>query len=151
GRHERTRNQARDRYRSRKHGRPRDEERRARRLAEAHDGPPRERRRGVAEEQAGKLSREVGCPLVVRPSYVLGGRAMEIVFNEDDRRTYMNTAVSVSNDSPVLRDRFLDVAPNPFKGGIAFVAGRAKLPDAPGLGVDVDWDILAKHQRAHSA
>src|SRR4051812_44797041 len=62
------------------------------------------------EEQAVKLAREVGFPLVVRPSYVLGGRAMEIVFNEDDLRTYMNTAVSVSNDSPVLLDRFLDVA-----------------------------------------
>ena len=46
---------------------------------------------------------------------------------------------------------FLDVAPNPFKGGITFAAGRAKLPDAPGLGVDVDWDILARHQRAHRA
>jgi carbamoyl-phosphate synthase large subunit len=62
------------------------------------------------EEQAVKLAREVGFPLVVRPSYVLGGRAMEVVFNEEDLRTYMNTAVSVSNDSPVLLDRFLDVA-----------------------------------------
>jgi len=62
------------------------------------------------EEQAVKLAREVGFPLVVRPSYVLGGRAMEIVFNEDDLRHYMTTAVSVSNDSPVLLDRFLDVA-----------------------------------------
>jgi carbamoyl-phosphate synthase large subunit len=62
------------------------------------------------EEQAVKLAREVGFPLVVRPSYVLGGRAMEVVFNEDDLRHYMNTAVSVSNDSPVLLDRFLDVA-----------------------------------------
>ena len=62
------------------------------------------------EEQAVKLAREVGFPLVVRPSYVLGGRAMEVVFNEDDLRTYMTTAVSVSNDSPVLLDRFLDVA-----------------------------------------
>jgi carbamoyl-phosphate synthase large subunit len=62
------------------------------------------------EEQAVKLAREVGFPLVVRPSYVLGGRAMEVVFNEDALRTYMATAVSVSNDSPVLLDRFLDVA-----------------------------------------
>ncbi len=62
------------------------------------------------EDQAVKLAREVGFPLVVRPSYVLGGRAMEIVFNEDDLRHYMTTAVSVSNDSPVLLDRFLDVA-----------------------------------------
>src|SRR4029450_343707 len=62
------------------------------------------------EEQAVALARTVGFPLVVRPSYVLGGRAMEVVFNEDDLRTYMTTAVSVSNDSPVLLDRFLDVA-----------------------------------------
>ena len=62
------------------------------------------------EEQAVQLAREVGFPLVVRPSYVLGGRAMEIVFNEDDLRGYMNRAVQVSNDSPVLLDRFLDVA-----------------------------------------
>src|ERR1700691_2627712 len=62
------------------------------------------------EEQAAQLAREVGYPLVVRPSYVLGGRAMEIVFNEDDLRSYMARAVQVSNDSPVLLDRFLDVA-----------------------------------------
>jgi carbamoyl-phosphate synthase large subunit len=62
------------------------------------------------EEQAVELARQVGFPLVVRPSYVLGGRAMEVVFNEEDLRHYMNTAVSVSNDSPVLLDRFLDVA-----------------------------------------
>ncbi|HEU4593345.1 MAG TPA: carbamoyl-phosphate synthase large subunit [Steroidobacteraceae bacterium] len=63
-----------------------------------------------AEEQAVKLAREVGFPLVVRPSYVLGGRAMEVVFNEEDLRAYMTDAVKVSNDSPVLLDRFLDVA-----------------------------------------
>ena len=62
------------------------------------------------EEQAVQLAREVGFPLIVRPSYVLGGRAMEVVFNEEDLRTYMNHAVEVSNDSPVLLDRFLDVA-----------------------------------------
>jgi carbamoyl-phosphate synthase large subunit len=62
------------------------------------------------EDQAVQLAREVGFPLVVRPSYVLGGRAMEIVFNEEDLRTYMTHAVQVSNDSPVLLDRFLDVA-----------------------------------------
>ncbi|HTV52963.1 MAG TPA: carbamoyl-phosphate synthase large subunit [Steroidobacteraceae bacterium] len=62
------------------------------------------------EEQAVKLAREVGYPLVVRPSYVLGGRAMEVVFTEEDLRTYMTDAVRVSNDSPVLLDRFLDVA-----------------------------------------
>ncbi|MFT3905254.1 MAG: carbamoyl-phosphate synthase large subunit [Steroidobacteraceae bacterium] len=62
------------------------------------------------EEQAVQLAREVGYPLVVRPSYVLGGRAMEVVFTEEDLRAYMGSAVQVSNDSPVLLDRFLDVA-----------------------------------------
>jgi carbamoyl-phosphate synthase large subunit len=62
------------------------------------------------EEQAVRLAREVGFPLVVRPSYVLGGRAMEVVFTEEDLRLYMTHAVQVSNDSPVLLDRFLDVA-----------------------------------------
>ena len=47
---------------------------------------------------------------------------------------------------------FLDVGtPNLFRGGITFAGGRAKLPDAPGLGVDVDWELLAQHQRAHGA
>jgi carbamoyl-phosphate synthase large subunit len=62
------------------------------------------------EEEAVRLASEVGYPLVVRPSYVLGGRAMEVVFNEDDLRAYMIAAVRVSNDSPVLLDRFLDLA-----------------------------------------
>jgi carbamoyl-phosphate synthase large subunit len=62
------------------------------------------------EEQALQLAREVGFPLVVRPSYVLGGRAMEVVFNEEDLRQYMTDAVKVSNSSPVLLDRFLDDA-----------------------------------------
>ncbi len=62
------------------------------------------------EEQAVRLAEEIGYPLVVRPSYVLGGRAMEIVYNEKELRRYMDEAVSVSNDSPVLLDRFLDDA-----------------------------------------
>ncbi len=62
------------------------------------------------EDQAVRLAREVGFPLVVRPSYVLGGRAMEVVFTEEDLRSYMTHAMKVSNDSPVLLDRFLDVA-----------------------------------------
>jgi carbamoyl-phosphate synthase large subunit len=62
------------------------------------------------DEQAVALAQEIGYPLVVRPSYVLGGRAMEIVYGEDDLRRYMREAVSVSNDSPVLLDRFLDDA-----------------------------------------
>jgi carbamoyl-phosphate synthase large subunit len=63
-----------------------------------------------SEESAVLLARDVGYPLVVRPSYVLGGRAMEVVFNEDDLRQYMIDAMKVSNDSPVLLDRFLDLA-----------------------------------------
>ncbi|MGD8560698.1 MAG: carbamoyl-phosphate synthase large subunit, partial [Gammaproteobacteria bacterium] len=61
-------------------------------------------------EEAVRLANELGYPLVVRPSYVLGGRAMEIVYKESELRRYMDTAVSVSNDSPVLLDRFLDDA-----------------------------------------
>ncbi|WP_206486384.1 carbamoyl-phosphate synthase large subunit [Thalassotalea sp. G2M2-11] len=52
----------------------------------------------------------IGFPLVVRPSYVLGGRAMEIVYDIEDLRRYMNEAVSVSNEAPVLLDHFLDDA-----------------------------------------
>ncbi len=62
------------------------------------------------QETAVILADEIGYPLVVRPSYVLGGRAMEIVYNESELRRYMNEAVQVSNDSPVLLDRFLDDA-----------------------------------------
>jgi carbamoyl-phosphate synthase large subunit len=61
-------------------------------------------------EQALRLAEEIGYPLVVRPSYVLGGRAMEIVREEADLRRYMTEAVKVSNDSPVLLDRFLNDA-----------------------------------------
>jgi carbamoyl-phosphate synthase large subunit len=63
-----------------------------------------------APEQAVELAEQIGYPLVVRPSYVLGGRAMEIVYNESDLKTYMRDAVRVSNDAPVLLDRFLDDA-----------------------------------------
>ncbi len=56
------------------------------------------------------LAREIGYPLVVRPSYVLGGRAMEIVHQQSDLERYMREAVKVSNDSPVLLDRFLNDA-----------------------------------------
>ncbi len=61
-------------------------------------------------ETAVRLAAEIDYPLVVRPSYVLGGRAMEIVHNEDDLRRYMRNAVEVSHDSPVLLDRFLNDA-----------------------------------------
>ncbi len=63
-----------------------------------------------SEDEAEKSAAEIGYPLVVRPSYVLGGRAMEIVRDADDLRRYMRDAVSVSNDAPVLLDRFLDDA-----------------------------------------
>ena len=61
-------------------------------------------------EEAIAVAAEVGYPLVVRPSYVLGGRAMEIVHSEGELKQYMAAAVSVSNESPVLLDRFLDQA-----------------------------------------
>ena len=57
-----------------------------------------------------RQAQEIGYPIVVRPSYVLGGRAMEIVYDETDLNEYMSRAVAVSNDSPVLLDRFLDNA-----------------------------------------
>ncbi len=62
------------------------------------------------KDEALASSSDVGFPLVVRPSYVLGGRAMEIVHNEEDLAIYMDAAIDVSNDSPVLLDRFLDIA-----------------------------------------
>src|SRR5438105_2710329 len=62
------------------------------------------------EEAAIKAAEEIGYPLVVRPSYVLGGRAMEIVHEPRDLERYMREAVKVSNDSPVLLDRFLNDA-----------------------------------------
>lgn len=61
-------------------------------------------------EQAIVKAEQIGYPLVVRPSYVLGGRAMEIVYDENDLRRYFKTAVSESNNAPVLLDHFLDDA-----------------------------------------
>ncbi|MCC6534866.1 MAG: carbamoyl-phosphate synthase large subunit [Burkholderiales bacterium] len=61
-------------------------------------------------QEAMRLAQEIGYPLVVRPSYVLGGRAMEIVHQPSDLERYMREAVKVSNDSPVLLDRFLNDA-----------------------------------------
>lgn len=61
-------------------------------------------------EEAVRYAETIGYPLVVRPSYVLGGRAMEIVYKESELRRYMTEAVQVSNDAPVLLDRFLDDA-----------------------------------------
>ncbi len=62
------------------------------------------------ENEALSHATEIGYPLVVRPSYVLGGRAMEIVHEQQDLERYMREAVKVSNDSPVLLDRFLNDA-----------------------------------------
>ncbi len=62
------------------------------------------------EEAAIAAAEEIGYPLVVRPSYVLGGRAMEVVHERRDLERYMREAVKVSNDSPVLLDRFLNDA-----------------------------------------
>ena len=67
-------------------------------------------RTATSTEQAILQSREIGFPLVVRPSYVLGGRAMDIVHSENDLKRYMTEAVQASNQSPVLLDRFLDHA-----------------------------------------
>ena len=61
-------------------------------------------------EEAVAAASDIGYPLVVRPSYVLGGRAMEIVYREEELLRYMNEAVQASNDSPVLLDHFLNAA-----------------------------------------
>ena len=63
-----------------------------------------------SKQEALEKGAGVGFPLIVRPSYVLGGRAMEVVHNEEDLGLYMNAAIHVSNSSPVLLDRFLDLA-----------------------------------------
>ncbi|HQU16159.1 MAG: carbamoyl phosphate synthase large subunit [Chromatiales bacterium 21-64-14] len=70
--------------------------------------PPNRTARSI--EDAVRLAGEIGYPLVVRPSYVLGGRAMEIVYVEEDLRRYMRDAVQVSHECPVLLDRFLSDA-----------------------------------------
>ena len=70
--------------------------------------PPNRTARSAQKALA--LAGEIGYPLVVRPSYVLGGRAMEIVHEQSDLERYMREAVKVSNDSPVLLDRFLNDA-----------------------------------------
>ena len=69
-----------------------------------------ENRTARTEEEAVRMAEEIGYPLVVRPSYVLGGRAMEIVHEPADLERYMREAVKVSHSSPVLLDRFLNDA-----------------------------------------
>ncbi|HKY89753.1 MAG TPA: carbamoyl-phosphate synthase large subunit [Nevskiaceae bacterium] len=73
-------------------------------LLQPHNGTAK------SEKQAPEVAKKIGYPLVVRPSYVLGGRAMEIVHDDEDLQRYMTEAVKVSNDSPVLLDRFLNDA-----------------------------------------
>jgi carbamoyl-phosphate synthase large subunit len=70
--------------------------------------PPNRTARSATD--AVKLAEQIGYPVVVRPSYVLGGRAMEIVHHQDDLERYMKNAVKVSNDAPVLLDRYLSDA-----------------------------------------
>lgn len=64
----------------------------------------------TSKEEAIKYSKDIGYPILVRPSYVLGGRGMRTVYNEDELKKYMDEAVSVSHNSPVLLDQFLDRA-----------------------------------------
>lgn len=64
----------------------------------------------MSEAEALEKAKQIGYPVLVRPSYVLGGRAMRIVYNEDELKLYMNEAVHVSNHSPVLLDQYLDSA-----------------------------------------
>jgi len=64
----------------------------------------------VCAEEAISIAQEIGYPVLVRPSFVLGGRAMELVYNNEDLRRYMQNAIEVSPDRPVLVDRFLEDA-----------------------------------------
>ena len=77
-----------------------------------HDLDLRQPRNGIAHsgDEAFAVAGQVGYPVVIRPSYVLGGRAMEIVRNDDELRRYINEAVVVSGDSPVLIDSYLSGA-----------------------------------------
>ncbi|MGI5964962.1 MAG: carbamoyl-phosphate synthase large subunit [Candidatus Methanomethylophilaceae archaeon] len=65
---------------------------------------------GYSFEEARKIASEIGYPVLVRPSYVLGGRAMEIVYSEDELKTYVETAVKVSRNHPILIDQYLTEA-----------------------------------------
>ena len=64
----------------------------------------------VSTDEAVKIAAKIGYPVLVRPSFVLGGRAMELVYNEPDLRRYMTSAIEVTPDRPVLVDRFLEDA-----------------------------------------
>jgi len=64
----------------------------------------------VSADEAATIAKKIGYPVLVRPSFVLGGRAMELVYHEEDLRRYMQSAIEVSPDRPVLVDRFLEDA-----------------------------------------
>src|SRR5438309_7063701 len=64
----------------------------------------------VTTDEAAAIANKIGYPVLVRPSFVLGGRAMELVYNEEDLRRYMTSAIEVTLDRPVLVDRFLEDA-----------------------------------------
>src|SRR5438132_14209071 len=64
----------------------------------------------VSTNEAVQIATKIGYPVLVRPSFVLGGRAMELVYNEPDLRRYMASAIEVTPDRPVLVDRFLEDA-----------------------------------------
>jgi len=63
-----------------------------------------------SKEEALELAHDIGYPVLVRPSYVLGGRAMDVVYNDDELETYIEEAVRVSPDKPILVDDFLEDA-----------------------------------------
>jgi len=77
-----------------------------------HENSLKQPQNGLAttKEEAIAIAQNISFPVLVRPSFVLGGRAMRIVYNESELRKYMDEAVSVSNDAPVLVDKFLDQA-----------------------------------------
>jgi carbamoyl-phosphate synthase large subunit len=79
-------------------------------LLDAHDIPHPRYGTATSIEEALEVGKKVGFPLMVRPSYVLGGRAMEIVYNVDSLKYYMQNAVTASKEHPVLLDRFLEDA-----------------------------------------
>ncbi|MGH2630204.1 MAG: ATP-grasp domain-containing protein, partial [Actinomycetota bacterium] len=83
--------------------------------------PPHGQARTIAE--AREVARRIGYPVVVRPSYVLGGRAMEIVYDDDELETFVSTAAEASPDHPVLIDRFLEGAIEVDVDAVADAAG----------------------------
>jgi carbamoyl-phosphate synthase large subunit len=78
----------------------------------------------TSEAQALELARDIGYPVLVRPSYVLGGRAMDVVYNDEDLKTYIEEAVRVSPDKPILVDDFLADAVELDVDAVADAAGE---------------------------